>query len=117
MSAQETVEKLPPQSIDAEIAVLGSMLLDRDAISHAIEGLNASYFYKEAHKKIYSAVLKLFGSVSNDMISDALAVEGIKIDKHDITIEEPIKKLGVYQAPVKLHPEVKATLKVWIVKK
>jgi len=60
---------------------------------------------------------KLFGSVSNDMIAEALAVEGIKIDKRDILIDEPIKKLGVYQATVKIIPEVKANLRVWIVKK
>ena len=60
---------------------------------------------------------KLFGSVSSEMISEALAVEGIKIDKKDIVLDEQIKKLGVYQAAVKLHPEVKASLKVWVVKK
>ena len=60
---------------------------------------------------------KLFGSVSSDMISEALSEEGIKVDKHDIMIDEPIKKLGVYQVSVKLHPEVKATLRVWVVKK
>ena len=46
-----------------------------------------------------------------------MAVENIKIDKRDIILEESIKKLGVYQVTVKLHPEVKANLKVWIVKK
>ena len=60
---------------------------------------------------------KLFGSVSNDTIASALAEAGINIDKKDIFLEEPIKKLGVYQAAVKLHPEVKASLKVWVVKK
>lgn len=60
---------------------------------------------------------KLFGSVTNDMISDALKEEGIEIDKKDIILDEPIKKLGVYQVTVKVHPEVKATLRVWVVKK
>ena len=60
---------------------------------------------------------KLFGSVSNEDIAAALALENIKIDKRDIILEEPIKSLGTYQATVKLHPEVKATLKVLIVKK
>ena len=60
---------------------------------------------------------KLFGSVSNEDIAAALAVENIKIDKRDIVLEEPIKKLGAYQAIVKLHPEVKANLKILIVKK
>lgn len=60
MSAQEIVEKLQPQNVEAEMAVLGSMLLDRDAIAQAIETLDAGYFYKDAHRKIYSAVLELF---------------------------------------------------------
>src|SRR3989338_345102 len=58
-NSPEMIEKIPPQSMDAEMAVLGSMLLDRDAISHAIEILGASHFYKDAHKKIYSAIIKL----------------------------------------------------------
>jgi large subunit ribosomal protein L9 len=60
---------------------------------------------------------KLFGSVSNDMIAKALADEKIVVDKRDIVIEEPIKKLGVFQVTVKIHPEVKASLRVWVVKK
>lgn len=60
---------------------------------------------------------KLFGSVSNDTIAGALGEEGITIDKKDIILDEPIKKLGAYQVSVKIHPEVKASLRVWVVKK
>ncbi|MBU1038378.1 MAG: 50S ribosomal protein L9, partial [Candidatus Omnitrophica bacterium] len=60
---------------------------------------------------------KLFGSVTGDMISDRLKDEGIEIDKKDIVIEEQIKKLGVYQVAARIHPLVKAVLRVWIVKK
>lgn len=60
---------------------------------------------------------KLFGSVTGDTVADALKDEGITIDKKDVLIEEPIKKLGVYQVAVKVHPEVKASLRLWIVKK
>lgn len=60
MNAQEMIDKIPPQSVEAEMAVLGSMLLDREAISQAIELLGVSYFYKESHKKIYSAIVKLY---------------------------------------------------------
>lgn len=60
---------------------------------------------------------KLFGSVSSEMIQNALAEENIKIDKKDILLDEHIGKLGVYQVTVRLHPEVKSALKVWIVKK
>ncbi|MBI5143679.1 MAG: replicative DNA helicase [Candidatus Omnitrophica bacterium] len=59
--AQDITEKIPPQSIEAEIAVLGSMLLDHDALGQAIELLEeGSCFYKDAHKKIYSAIIKLY---------------------------------------------------------
>jgi large subunit ribosomal protein L9 len=60
---------------------------------------------------------KLFGSVSSDDISSALAQEGHDIDKKNIIIDEPIKKLGSYQVGLKLHPEVKASLRVWVVNK
>ncbi|MFA6142612.1 MAG: replicative DNA helicase [Candidatus Omnitrophota bacterium] len=60
MANQEILEKTLPQSIDAEMAVIGSMLLDKEAISQAIEMLDASFFYKDSHRKIYSAILKLF---------------------------------------------------------
>ena len=59
---------------------------------------------------------KLFGTVTAEMISKALEAENVSIDKKDIALDEPIKKLGVYQVSVKLHPEVRAVLKVWIVK-
>jgi len=59
---------------------------------------------------------RLFGSVSPEMVQKALEPEGIIVDKKDIHIEEPIKKLGVYQIPIKLHPEVTASCKVWVVK-
>ena len=59
---------------------------------------------------------RLFGTVTTEMISAALRAEKITVDKKDIVLDEPIKKLGVYQVAVKVHPEVKASLRVWIVK-
>lgn len=60
MAGHDAIEKIPPQSIDAEMAVLGCMLLDREAISLAIEALNETCFYKDSHKKIFRAIIKLF---------------------------------------------------------
>ena len=57
---KEFVNKIPPQSVEAEVAVLGSMLLDKDAIDHAIELLDETSFYKTAHAKIYSTIVKLY---------------------------------------------------------
>jgi len=50
---------------------------------------------------------KLFGS---------LETQGHKIDKRKIVLDEPIKSLGIYSVPIKLHPEVEAKVKVWVVK-
>jgi large subunit ribosomal protein L9 len=60
---------------------------------------------------------KLYGSITSLEIHKALEDESINIDKAHIALEEPIKALGIYEVPIKLHPEVTATLKVWIVKK
>lgn len=60
---------------------------------------------------------KLYGSISPADIVAALANEGFEIEKSAVQLEEPIKALGIYEVPVRLHPEVTATVKVWIVKK
>jgi large subunit ribosomal protein L9 len=60
---------------------------------------------------------KLFGAVKTEHIAEAFSAEGINIDKRKIILSEPIKKLGVYQVEIKLHPQVTTTTKVWVVKK
>ncbi len=60
---------------------------------------------------------KLYGSITPLEIHHALKEEGYDIDKNSIILEEPIKSLGIYQIPIKLHPEVSAQVKVWVVKK
>ena len=60
---------------------------------------------------------KLFGSVTTEHIAKAFSSEGINVDKKQIHIPEPIKKLGVYPVEIKLHPEVTTQTKVWVVKK
>ncbi|MDD5060496.1 MAG: 50S ribosomal protein L9 [Candidatus Omnitrophica bacterium] len=60
---------------------------------------------------------KLYGSIHPHDISEALKEEGFQIDKSKIELIEPIKSLGIYEVPVKLHPEVTAVVKLWVVKK
>ncbi len=59
---------------------------------------------------------KLFGSVTNMDIANALRKEGVELDRHNILLKEPIKKIGVFDVDIKLHPEVTGQLKVWVVK-
>lgn len=58
---------------------------------------------------------RLFGSVTNMNIADALAAEGFDIDKKKIVLDEPIKRLGEYSVTVKLHSELSAEVKVHVV--
>jgi len=59
---------------------------------------------------------KVFGSVTSQMIADALKEKNYDIDKRKIVISEPIKSLGIYDVNVKLHHEVNAVIKTWVVR-
>ncbi|MBY0202800.1 LSU ribosomal protein L9P [Paenibacillus polysaccharolyticus] len=57
---------------------------------------------------------RLFGAITSKQIAEALSKKGLKIDKRKIELDDPIRTLGVTQVIVKVHPEVKATLKVQV---
>jgi large subunit ribosomal protein L9 len=57
----------------------------------------------------------LFGSVTNQMIHEALQGEGVELDIKCIRLEENIKEVGVYMVPLHLHSEIQAKLRVWVV--
>ena len=54
------IDRLPPQSIEAEQSVLGSILIDRDAVIEVAEFLKAEDFYRQAHAEIYAVIVDLF---------------------------------------------------------
>ncbi|MGD9014449.1 MAG: replicative DNA helicase [Candidatus Omnitrophota bacterium] len=60
--ADVTKELIPPQNLEAEMAVLGSMMLDEKAIPTVIELLDQSFFYKDNHRKIFEAICNLFNT-------------------------------------------------------
>lgn len=72
-------DKLPPQALDAEMAVLGSMMIEQEALERAFNILKAEHFYKSAHQKIYKAMA-------------ALSERGQAVDL--ITLTEALKKEG-----------------------
>jgi len=60
---------------------------------------------------------KLFGSVTASDIAEQLHAQGFDmIEKRQIDLHEPIKALGVYRVPVRLHADVKPEIKVWVIK-
>jgi replicative DNA helicase len=74
-----SLEKLPPQNLDAEMAVLCSMMIEEEAISQAVESLKEDAFYKQAHRIIFNAIISLY---SNNKAVDL------------ITLADELKKKG-----------------------
>lgn len=60
---------------------------------------------------------KLYGAVTAHDIQEALAAKGIAVEKRDIHLQEPIKRLGQHDVALKLHPDVAVTLKLTVQKK
>lgn len=75
-----------------------------------IEKLSLSFARKAGEEE------RIFGSVTSIDIEEGLKQSGIGIDRKKIHLEEPIKALGIFTVPVRLHPEVTANLKVSVVK-
>ncbi len=59
---------------------------------------------------------RLFGSVTNRDIAECLAAEGIEVDRRDISLEEPIRTIGVFSVPVRIHPDVEAAVKLYVIR-
>ena len=59
---------------------------------------------------------KLFGSVTATDIAQQLEQQGFHVEKRQIDLHEPIKSLGVYRVPVRLHADVKPEIRVWVIK-
>ncbi len=83
MAQDLNLDKIPPQNLEAEMAVLGSMLLDEEAVSVAVEKLDSACFYKDTHKKIFQAISDLFNA--NKAIDLITLIDALKKDG---TLEE-----------------------------
>jgi replicative DNA helicase len=81
-SLEDTLRKVPPQSLDAEESVLGGVLFDMHALDRAVEVLSVEDFYRESHRKIFRAML-------------ALSEKGEPIDL--ITLSDLLKARGELQ--------------------
>ncbi|HEX2208080.1 MAG TPA: 50S ribosomal protein L9 [Longimicrobium sp.] len=75
----------------------------------ALEGVSLTFHARAGQEG------KLFGSITNGDIADRLAEQGVQIDRRAIELDEPIKSLGVHNVPVRLHPQVRPEIKVWVI--
>jgi len=70
LSELSTIERVPPQNLEAEMAVLGSMLLEEEALIAAAELVDEHAFYKDAHRKLFAAMLALYKhNISVDLVT------------------------------------------------
>jgi len=58
----------------------------------------------------------VFGAVTSIEIAQQLKDKGYDIDKRQILLEEPIKALGIFEIPIKLHSEITTSIKLWVIK-
>lgn len=80
-----------------------------EALQKKIEGIECTISAKVGETGT------MFGSVGVPQILEKVAEQGLEIDKSKVVLAAPLHELGVFDVTIKLHPEVKATLKVWIV--
>jgi large subunit ribosomal protein L9 len=59
---------------------------------------------------------RLFGSVTKRDIAEAIAAEGVEIDRRVIQLSEPIKQIGLFTVPVRLHRDVTANVRVYVIR-
>ncbi len=78
--------------------------------AETIQGTNVTIAVKAGEEG------KIFGTVTNVQIADALKEKGLDIDRRKIQIDEDVKQLGEHTATINLHEEVKANLTFWVVK-
>jgi large subunit ribosomal protein L9 len=88
---------------------MGNKKKDAEKMAEQIEKLSCTF------AKTVGESGKLFGSVTSMEIETYLKENGIDVDRKKILLEEPIKNLGMFTIPIKIHSEVTANLKVWVV--
>lgn len=58
---------------------------------------------------------RIFGTVTTGELEKLIKAEGIEVSRKDIVLAEEIRKTGIYEADIKLHPQLTAKFKVWVV--
>jgi large subunit ribosomal protein L9 len=80
------------------------------AVAEKMKGLSCTLVVQAGEED------KLYGSVTGQDIAKAISEQGFAVDHHQVVLDEPIKKLGVYTVPVRLHRDIEVPIKVWVVK-
>ncbi len=106
--ANESNRKQLAENLKQQAHKLAKLLADAQALAEKLAAIVITVPAKANEDG------KIFGTITTQQIADALAAQGIEVDKKVITVE-PIKQLGEYEAAARLHREVKATIKINVV--
>jgi large subunit ribosomal protein L9 len=83
---------------------------EAEALSEKLKQVSLTIVKKVGENEV------LYGSVTSTEIEELLKKEGIEVDRRKIELSEPIKTTGIFNVPIKIHPEVTSEIKVWVVK-
>ena len=108
--ANESNKKIVEQERHAHVRREAKLVDEAQDLSKLLTGVSVTIAQKAGEAD------QLFGSVTSKDIAEALAAQNFTIDRRKIQLEEPIKQLGEFKVPVKLHKDVTAEITVLVVK-
>ncbi|MCI7515042.1 MAG: 50S ribosomal protein L9 [Bacteroidales bacterium] len=107
--ATPSAKKMHEETLRQRAHKIAKLVADAEALAAKL----AETTVKVAAK--VSETGKIYGSVTTAQLAEALVAAGLEVDKKDITIAEPAKELGVFEATVKCYKDVKGTFKYEVV--
>ena len=110
MAATESNKKIVEQERQAHLRSEAKLKGEAEDLAKLLTGVSVTIAQKAGEND------QLFGSVTAKDVADALAAKNFTIDRRKIQLDEPIKQLGEYKVPVKLHKDVTAEVTVVVAK-
>ncbi len=109
MATKANIKALEEQQRQAELQE-GKVRHDAQAIADKLSAVSVTAKVQVGEEE------KVFGSVTSQDIAELIAEQGHEVDRRKIELDEPLKALGVYDVPIKIHSDIHATIKVWVVR-
>ena len=94
----------------SQLAQMAAHQADAATLATALESVELHFKAKAGEGD------KLFGSITSADIAGQLGDLGYPVDKRSIELEEPLKMIGIYKVPIRLHQDVRTEIRVWVVK-
>ena len=110
VQATEANKKIVEQERQSHVRKEAKHKTEAEDLSRLLNGVSVTIYQKAGENN------QLFGSVGSKDVGDALASRNFTIDRRKIQLDEPIKQLGEYKVPVRLHKDVTAEITVVVAK-